>query len=956
MPQPIENISSDLINLLKDRFEISDSVDEAGHFTDDPAEIKVFSFNFVNKKGEDKGSVVLSLLDDSESANSIKVYFGQDLGDSDTETKTQWYKFLQDLRQFAKMHLLGFDVRNINKSQITRRDVEKDLKIVKEDLEPMFEGTFGPIDGTVKTSNQRLQDSDIRIVIKHSDKIDPNVRYGRSRKIERIYLVNGKGERFLMPFPSLLFARAMARHIEAGGTPYDNVGGSMCQLMDELKVLSRFIKFVKGKIPAGDAKREQAIEAARQQYREVKKKLSRLTSKEGYKKFHSSVPVDQEIIDDELHEDIFNGIELDEESQLALPYVYRAYDKFRQSPEQDEFEKWVSAAKGQGPGQDVIMDGGVENDAKCPACYSKIVTSDGIGNYNCKDCRYKWNENDTEHGHDDSKEHPEDYYFNENVEDTPEQYIGDHCSQCEGEGCGYCDGTGYEPHNEEESAAQEEKGHEAADADLTFLRKEQEQMENFRPYEYSGMHKSVPTSDEIQGGGLSYLESISKLKKLVESADMPLTENKKPKCPHCGSKKYSLMPTDFETAKCKDCGKNWDHGIVKGINDPYEDRRNDSDNLIVENTNTKSQLSKTIDQAFKTGKTHIFRKSQPNPAKSIYGNFSNEDELATDWTIHHISDSRFPKKNIDESIPDREDNDLRNEWTACEEYGHRFDIDGEEFSSCVDCGQPRHEDRDEDPIVAHERSQIADIDLNDGYKTPYIESENSNKQTDIISESGMLKDKLKKFFTKSNTHNPAEEIQSMVKMLTNLDFELVAKQENHEVWQRSYYMVIFGINDNNKLTWLMARNGKSQDRGEGSTSFAISILMEPEFRGELKRLVDKNNAEPANETPVAESNKGIIDELMHESGLMEADIPVSAGWAGPLTWTNTSLGSKFHTSDEIKDHETTTGKLSPFSLLSSKEKDTDDAGNEVPKLAPRGVRSIMQSGGDSSGLNSMSQW
>jgi hypothetical protein len=43
---------------------------------------------------------------------------------------------------------------------------------------------------------------------------------------------------------------------------------------------------------------------------------------------------------------------------------------------------------------------------------------------------------------------------------------------------------------------------------------------------------------------------------------------KKPKCPNCGSSDYSLMPTDFETAKCNDCGKNWDHGIVKGINEP----------------------------------------------------------------------------------------------------------------------------------------------------------------------------------------------------------------------------------------------------------------------------------------------------------------------------------------------------------------------------------------------------
>lgn len=42
----------------------------------------------------------------------------------------------------------------------------------------------------------------------------------------------------------------------------------------------------------------------------------------------------------------------------------------------------------------------------------------------------------------------------------------------------------------------------------------------------------------------------------------------KPKCPHCGSDDYVLMPTDFETAKCKKCGKTWDHGIVPGVNDP----------------------------------------------------------------------------------------------------------------------------------------------------------------------------------------------------------------------------------------------------------------------------------------------------------------------------------------------------------------------------------------------------
>jgi Inorganic Pyrophosphatase len=36
------------------------------------------------------------------------------------------------------------------------------------------------------------------------------------------------------------------------------------------------------------------------------------------------------------------------------------------------------------------------------------------------------------------------------------------------------------------------------------------------------------------------------------------------KCPKCGSKKFALMPTDFETAKCSKCGKTWNYGIKAG--------------------------------------------------------------------------------------------------------------------------------------------------------------------------------------------------------------------------------------------------------------------------------------------------------------------------------------------------------------------------------------------------------
>ena len=36
------------------------------------------------------------------------------------------------------------------------------------------------------------------------------------------------------------------------------------------------------------------------------------------------------------------------------------------------------------------------------------------------------------------------------------------------------------------------------------------------------------------------------------------------KCPHCGSTKFKLMPTDFETAKCSKCGKNFNMKAAGG--------------------------------------------------------------------------------------------------------------------------------------------------------------------------------------------------------------------------------------------------------------------------------------------------------------------------------------------------------------------------------------------------------
>jgi ribosomal protein L37AE/L43A len=67
-------------------------------------------------------------------------------------------------------------------------------------------------------------------------------------------------------------------------------------------------------------------------------------------------------------------------------------------------------------------------------------------------------------------------------------------------------------------------------------------------------------------GGMTEL-SVADFKKKMKTASLPhrrkkITAREVPdgsheKCPKCGSKRYGLMPTDFETAKCNKCGKTW---------------------------------------------------------------------------------------------------------------------------------------------------------------------------------------------------------------------------------------------------------------------------------------------------------------------------------------------------------------------------------------------------------------
>jgi len=227
----IDQISNDLFFKLRNRFPNVQMGDESGAVTSNPSEARFFNFNY---KAEDQtfGTVTCSLVDNQ----SLKIYFSQDITeDMQEHNQEQWFQFLRELRKFAKGHMLMFDVRDITKNQLDQNDI-KFLSQYNKSATQISESRVA-WERQGRFSNGDL--NHVRIHVVHQNRMDENP-HNRLSKVDKIYLVNSNNERFLLPFKSVLGAKAMAHYVANGGTPYDNHGQVIAKAVHEMKNLQRF--------------------------------------------------------------------------------------------------------------------------------------------------------------------------------------------------------------------------------------------------------------------------------------------------------------------------------------------------------------------------------------------------------------------------------------------------------------------------------------------------------------------------------------------------------------------------------------------------------------------------------------------------------------------------------------------------------------------------------------------
>jgi hypothetical protein len=305
----LNQIGEELFNKLRGQFPTITIGDENGAVTNEPSAARFFDFDY--KK---LGKVSISLDE-----NGVAVIYSKDfITDEDALTKDAWYAFLKELRIFARKRLLNFDTRDINKSNLNKRDYKFLAKKTGDS-----EMTESKLYGTSRVSYQKVGEA--RIMIKHSESINQESATGRTQKIGKIYIESPEGERFAYPYKHLSGARAMARHVAEGGNAYDDFGKHIVSLSEEMAKLRKFKNYM-GRSAVMAESLAGYMDIVKERISTVKKTIESLQKPAYYKEtFEAFNPPVLEDVPSDVAENWIDELtikQFNEELQDIFPYIY----------------------------------------------------------------------------------------------------------------------------------------------------------------------------------------------------------------------------------------------------------------------------------------------------------------------------------------------------------------------------------------------------------------------------------------------------------------------------------------------------------------------------------------------------------------------------------------------------------------------------------------------------------
>jgi len=332
MSKKQESLKVEIFNLLKSRGLQPLSLNSSGKTVPIPDEAEVFQFEFI-KDNENYGKVYVTL----DGLHQLIVYYNDKVarspkaGSIDSES---WENLLRILKRFATQRQLSFELSDQDnlENDMAKREYLKKQEQVNESY--FAQGKKASYSDNVPTVTMRIQ---------HSKVMEEGEQ--RFRHIEKIFVENQLGERFLLPTNKPGLGRVYARHIAEGGKPGDDRWNHINSLCEEYNKMAGFVRATRnGKF---NESAQRLVTEGINHYQKLRESLSRLTGKRGYNAyFESYTPA---LMEDEEQVDLsemFMSSSLDPRIESVMPILSKLSRNLGENKELAEvvaLEEWADS-------------------------------------------------------------------------------------------------------------------------------------------------------------------------------------------------------------------------------------------------------------------------------------------------------------------------------------------------------------------------------------------------------------------------------------------------------------------------------------------------------------------------------------------------------------------------------------------------------------------------------------
>jgi hypothetical protein len=314
-------------------------LDAEGNVTPVEDEADVFKFTF-SKDGKDYGTV-FATIDDN---HALTVYYSDDVTESpagstpDIGYDDSWTGLLKQLKSWAMHNQLSWKLKDrshLEGDMARREHMNKKDKI--------SEGYYAM--GKSRSYSDNIPS--VKIVIEHSRQIEEGEQ--RYRNINKIFLENQMGERFLLDTKKPGIARVYARHIAEGGKVNDDRWGHIQGLCEEYQKMAGFVRATRNNEFNESA--QKLVNEAINHYQGLRESLSKMTGKRGYEAYFESwtPPLMEDETDTSNLNELFVQETLDPRIESVMPILSKLQKNLGEMKEVNALAEWAdSLIEGEG--------------------------------------------------------------------------------------------------------------------------------------------------------------------------------------------------------------------------------------------------------------------------------------------------------------------------------------------------------------------------------------------------------------------------------------------------------------------------------------------------------------------------------------------------------------------------------------------------------------------------------